>query len=333
MRHNQDILLITNKNGVHAPALEKGGFTPHCYTPPLSDELVREIGGLPESCTAVFEIDCDPGDGCRVLLEAVSRFRNRICISNDPSDKVRLHLMNAGIPDLLCSPGSGRLVQFLTMILEERGAPAGSILVLDGEKRHIGMISSILSRFDYGIEVASSTGQLFTFSERQDIPFISINLGSPLLDLKQLVRGFLANGSFRKKPVLIYRDMRSGIFIHELLSGLNRITPYILSPDELYSFLVEFLFRKEITPLVASLHEKYCSSPINFNCESIGRIYQTHRDELFSMKSVFTDGDCGHEAEVDLIKRAMVKTEGLKWMTSRAEEVKRITCGAGVSVV
>ncbi|MBN1531335.1 MAG: hypothetical protein JXA20_01605 [Spirochaetes bacterium] len=333
MRHNQDVILITGKNEIHGPALERAGFSARCYPPPLTEPSIREIAELPEACAAVLEIGSDTGDRHHTPADAIARFRHRICISDAPCDMVRSYLMNAGIPDLLCSPDSGRLVRYLSTILEQVPAPAASILLLDDEKRHIDMITAILSRFDYAIELATSTGQLFSFSEREDIPFIAINLGSPILDLKQLVRGFLADGSFRKKPVIIYRDMSDGIYIHELISGLNRITPYILSPDELYSFLVEFLFRKEITPLVTSLHEKFCGSPVNFNCQSIGRIYRMHRDELFSMKTVFDGEEYDTERHVDLIKRALVKTEGLKWMISKAEEVRRITCGAGVSAV
>ncbi len=333
MRHNKEIVLITNSNSVFGPALEREGFRFIAYTWPVNESSLSEINRKHENRIAIFEMDCDTCDEAGPLLEAISGYSRKICVSLNAGDQLKNLLLTSGIPDLLYSPTPARLVQYLKIIEYQKGDSSGSMLLLGGENSHIALLSSILSRFNYSLIQTAAIPDIAKHSETGCIHFIAINLGSPTLDLGGLIREFMSNSVVRRIPILVYRDMSRGIFIHELLSGLNRISPYILTPEELYAFIVELLFRKEISPLIMSLHSQFCQHSVNFNAGTISKIYNTHRDELFAMKSIF-EGDTisSTEEHADTIKGLLIKTEGLRWMIPGSETVEKITCGLGVSI-
>ena len=69
--------------------------------------------------------------------------------------------------------------------------------------------------------------------KKKDIQFILINSGMDNLDFPSLVKKSLSRVEMRKHPVIAYKDMTKGIFVHEVATGLNRLTKVILNIQEL----------------------------------------------------------------------------------------------------
>jgi hypothetical protein len=126
--------------------------------------------------------------------------------------------------------------------------------------------------------------------------------------------------------------MREGLFVHELVSGLNRLTKYILSLEELYGILVELLYRKELVPLVAGLRKlAACEANACFDAESLGRAFYSCEKTIFSQPSLLADATFGATAEVgQRIQSVITKVESLTWL--RFEQVRHCLSTAGREV-
>jgi len=141
----------------------------------------------------------------------------------------------------------------LKAIDEEPKEAAGTFVILNDDDAVKNVLMNIINRFKYRALFVGTVDDLFKAMADYGVRFMLINLGTKNIDLNGLVRKFYASQAAHNIPVLAYKDMREGLFVHELVGGLNRLTRYILSLDELYSLLVDMLFRREIIPLVSSL--------------------------------------------------------------------------------
>ena len=329
MRHNTDIVLFNIKNDLYRQSLERAGY--QCFEGEhfLSCDKPKEYG----NSTALFEIDPLNNENIGPGINYLTSFSTKICVASSLTDSVRSFLLKQGTADFLRSPTPQRLVQFLNSAQTINPETSGEIIILDKEINHRSILTSVLNRFRYAPLFVPTTSAILDFEGKQKVSFIAVNLGDPGLDLRGLIRAYNVSASLKRIPLLAYHDARRGIFIHELLAGLNRITSYILSTEELYSFLVDVLYRKEISPILVKLQSCFDGTDVDFTREPLNRIYIEHRDRLFSMKSVLDEMTAtSAEAAVDAIKKVLIRVEGLRWLAARPVEIERVTCGAGALI-
>ena len=136
----------------------------------------------------------------------------------------------------------------------------------------------------------------------------------------------------KRTPIVAYKDMKEGLFVHELISGLNKLTRYILSPEELFSFLIEFLFRNEILPLINQLNSfTQIEGDIDFINKPISQIFTANENELFKLPSILNnDNIASIGVLLDKLQKSMNKIAGIKWLIQEKEAQKIATCGVGV---
>jgi len=150
------------------------------------------------------------------------------------------------------------------------------------------------------------------------------------LIIPELIKKSFLKNEMKRSPVIIYKDMKKGMFVHEFMSGLNRISKVILSHDELYSFLLDILFRKQTAVKIGKLNEyaDYSSNPV-YGKGNLSQIYFQNEKEVFSFDNIF-DEKGFHDAirQISSLKKMMLMSEGLRWLRLDASG-KRSICEAG----
>jgi response regulator RpfG family c-di-GMP phosphodiesterase len=202
-------------------------------------------------------------------------------------------------------------------------------LVLDDDRVQFSIIYRLITRFGYDVKRITTIDEIFDSLDENPLDFILVNLGTKKFDINELVRRGFSNMDLKRVPLVAYKDMDEGLFVHEMISGLNRLTRFIISPQELYSFLVDILFRKELLPLMKvmnqavsfDLNEQFCE-------ESISQIYFSQSCSLFELFDILTEENIETMLHlVALFKKTIVKVDGFRWLKKISE--KRVTCGVG----
>lgn len=299
------------------------------YGFPVTPAVMEEM-----KCAGTGELTIAEADAAAILahpeLYRMIGLRERVvCCAKGLSAENRYFLLTCGIADVIDDHDDEKLVAAVKSLGIGSEPGAGTFIILEHGTANRKVMKSIIGRFGYGIVFVATVDELLEQSLGGSVQFVLINLGSAGLDLNGLVRKSYASGLAKSVPVLAYKDMREGLFVHELVSGLNRLTKYILSIEELLGFLVELLYRKEIIPLVASLR-KLVDFDANacYDADSLGRAFFACEKTIFSRESFLTDEKFG--GMTDLVRRlraAAMKVESLKWLKCEIDRTSISTAG------
>jgi hypothetical protein len=325
----KNILLVTSNNPRYRDALVQRGFMVSEYSLPASPDLIKEIEKAPECLASITEvIDAENVTGKE--LYRVLREKGRVvCFAGAISADEKSFLLDCGITDVLLSYNESHLVPYLKIINEEPEEDAGFFVVLDDIGTDRVVMRNLICRYGLGVVFVNTVDELFERAGRPGTRFILVNLGAKGLDLNGLVRKFYLDKAARSIPVLAYKDMREGLFVHELVGGLNRLTRYILSREELLSLLADLLFRKEVIPLVGSL-KKLSDFDANtcYDTESLGQAFFQCEKNIFNQKNLHdSDTLSSMMKAVQGLNRAVLKAEGLKWLRMNIDRKDISTAG------
>ena len=336
MRHNTKIInLITTNNKLHSNYLSKMNFS------------VNEFPVL--ICLEELEKNIKPADKNYTLLELTDetlidykKFKDitdflynntkLICITDKLLPAVEETLIKCGIADCLCTTDSTEIVSYINVLDQRENSKNGKFLILDDNTAHIKILNSIIKRFGYKTEFIQDGESLYAKCAEKQTEMVLVNLGTKNLDLNSIIRKSYANSDIKKNPLICYKCMDEGLFVHELISGLNKITKVILTPFELYSFLTDTLFKKEIISASSKLNkavkfDKYKK----YSTESLSQIYYSIQENLDSQESLFKDETVNNMINhTRIINKTVVKMKGLKWLNNNnREKLKKTTCGVG----
>jgi len=321
------VRLLTQDNQEYSAHLRKAGYTVEEITlSPQTDPGVELSSSyaftVAEICdTNIFNMDL------KHLAAASERF---VCLAPAVSNRVRAQLLGYGISDIIPTGSPERLVSYLRMLESPIPAEQGKILIFETNPVRKNILSNIIMRFGYHPVFVGTTDSLFDNLKQTGIQFILFNLGGEKLDLGDFIRRSYANTEIKRIPLLAYKDMKEGIFVNEMLSGLHRLTKLIFSPEELYSYLVDILFRKEIIPLIETLNSGlHFSTHANYSQETLSQIYHGTTQDLFAQSNILDEENMLNLFNtMRQIKKTLVKADGLKWL--RQETTGSVnTCGAG----
>ena len=310
------VLLITSKNSLYRDELIKGGYTVTEYDIPLSQEKLSEIEHLPLCSFSVVEAISDSIDTNKELYPLLRKKGNVICLSEGITIDQKRCLLDCGISDLMLKYHEGHFLPILKIIDEISKGDAGTFLILNDDDAVKKVVMNIIKRFNYRAMFVGTVDDLFKAVTDYGVRFMLINLGTKNIDLNGLVRKFYASQAAHNIPVLAYKDMREGLFVHELVGGLNRLTRYILSLDELYSLLVDMLFRREIIPLISSL-KRLSDFDANacYDAETISQVFFSCEKNIFNQKNLLDDDTLSSiKNTVQDLNKVLLKTETLKWL-------------------
>ncbi len=255
-----------------------------------------------------------------------------ICISDDITPEIRIRLIKCGIADCLPSTEAGAIASYIRILDQRENHKAGKFLILDDNSSHSKILNSIIKRFGYKTEFIPDGDTLYSRCSENNIEMILVNLGTRGLDLNSIIRRSYGNSEIKRNPLVCYKCMDEGLFVHELISGLHKITKVILTPQELYSFLTDILFKKEVITASARLNKALKFDQYReYSGSSISTIYYSIQEKLSSRESLFKD-----ETVTDMINltrtlgRTLAKVEGLRWLSNDSDdETKKTTCGVG----
>ena len=321
------VLLVTSKNAVYRAPLERAGYSVTEFTLltapgeiqrlPAQDCIIAEAAGCAEENRDLYRLFMKKG---RV-----------VCIAEDMTEELRRCLLDCGISDVMVKCDAELLIRVLPVIGEERAGDAGTFIVLDDEGVTRDVIRNIVARFNYDTVFIKTPDELFGGVIVPGVRFILINLGTHSLDLNGLVRKFYASVSARGIPVLAYKDMREGVFVHEFVGGLNRLTRYILGIDELYGLLVDMLFRRELVPLVTQLNrESQGDANSCFDAETLNQVFYLCEKRLFERTDLLDDEILASMMQtLRALGRAVRRVESLKWLKTNIDQNDINTAGRG----
>jgi len=324
------IFLITSQNAGYGEKLAGTGYSVTALTPSSEIHDALTAGTLCAGGTAVVELESGSPEGRRPLLRHLNEKGFRIiATSNSCTPELKNLLMAEGIADLLPAGDCAGLPAYLNMMNESHAVTSGRCIVLDDDEFRVRMLRSIIGRFNYSVFPVSGVEEFFDQLSCGDVAWALANLGTHGFDLGSLIRRWLSCSDNRRIPFIPYKDMNEGLFVHEFITGLNRIARVILSTEEVFSMLVNVHFRKEIFPLTDTLNKSIeFTSLMNFAGEPLGRIFFSLGMEIFTLENILKDkrfDDLGKT--IDRLNSAMIKTSGIRWLLK--DNCRGATCGGG----
>ncbi|TAL31074.1 MAG: hypothetical protein EPN93_18815 [Spirochaetes bacterium] len=324
----RDILLITRNNPALGDRLSRAGFSVSALDPAPGD-LPSVPGELPAGSLALFEMREETGthkDTASRLREAGAR---TVLLSPLPADDLCAFMLRNGIADLLRPQPDANLADILAAIAEKPGAACGSFAILEPDPCFARVLTEVIERFGCEAVVCAGADDLFARIQGRDFQGVLLSMGAPGLDLASFIRRALAGGDAKRVPFYPYKDMREGLYVHELISGLNRIARAVMSPREILGYLANLLFRKQLFVLVDRLNREIeFTGNIHLVREPLARIYHTMGMDAFSMENAMSD-----EAYLPLcdinreLQALLLRAQGLRWMG--IDQEKKPTCGRG----
>jgi hypothetical protein len=275
------------------------------------------------------------------LLKDFSRFQaltdflyentKLICVTDNLHAAAKNTLIKCGIADCLTTTESSAIASYIRILDQRENHKSGKFLILDDNTSHIKILSSIIKRFGYKTEFIKDGVSLYEKCKEGNIEMVLVNLGTKGLDLNSIIRKSYGNSDIKRNPLICYKCMDEGLFVHELISGLHKITKVILTPPELYNFLTDILFKKEIITISAKLNKSLKFDQYrDYSSESISHIYYSIRENLCGQESL-----CGDDTIKNLlhltkgINKTLSKVEGLRWLNNEKKEPNKATCGGG----
>ena len=336
MRHNTKIInLITTDNSLHCNYLSKMNFSVNEF--PVSiclEELEKKIKPADKNYTVLELSDETLIDFKKFqdITDFLYQNTKLICITDNLLPTVEETLVKCGIADCLCTTDSSEIASYIRVLDQRENSKNGKFLILDDNSAHIRILNSIIKRFGYKTEFIQDVESLYAKCAEKQTEMVLVNLGTKNLDLNSMIRKSYANSDIKKNPLICYKCMDEGLFVHELISGLNKITKVILTPFELYSFLADMLFKKEIISASSKLNKSVKFDKYRkYSTESLSQIYYSIQENLDSQESLFKGDTLKNMINhTKAISKTITKMEGLKWLNNdNKERLKKTTCGVG----
>jgi len=325
------IHLFTYNNEIYTSALIKQSIAPSGYSLPISgrDAALLKQENLPE--LQVIEIN-EKQPWSRDIEEIAERPVKTICLADKISDKMKQELLARGISDVLVSHDPARLTAYIRMLLEDKKASgSGKIIIYENSGPVKNILNNIITRFEYEPLFVDSLSTLFDNLKHPDLQFTLVNLDARGLQINDFIKRSYSRVEMKRIPMIAYRDMSCGIYVNEVISGLHRLTKFILTPEELYSFLVDILFRKDIVPRVDRVNNSISFDDMScYSCDSLSQIYHSTREKIFTLENIIDEENlAGLLDSVNLISRSIIRIDGLKWLKKDPGKEKVNTCGFG----
>jgi|GEM_PF-626323 len=332
----KQINLITEKNPSYSKYFINTGYDiiEHSTALPL-ERLRSEIKGKKNSFTVIEATESflsDYHEACEKIRLANS-INRIIIISEEISPRLRMVLLKCGIPDCLPSTDPLKLRNYIANILPRKEKQSlGKILVLDDINEYKQILSTITERLEYNCDFISKVDELFSSIKKNQYKLILLNMGTRGIDINQIIRKSYTDHGIRKFPIIAYKNMDEGMFVHEFLNGLNKLTKVILSPEELFSTILDLLYKRRIMKLLSGMNntmkfEKYS----HYSEETISQIYYDIHRDLCTQENLFTTDhlETTHSI-INEMTSILIKIDGLRWLKNDVKPNSRATCGQGV---
>jgi len=326
--------LITSRNSQLRDPLHNEGFVINEFSPSSDIQNLEEKIVKGKNNYTLLEIPDFDKSGINQLSEKIKLLYNKsklICLTGNMTPDFRNFLLKTGISDCITDFSPERIASYLKSLNIKPETREGTFIILDDNELQKNMFNSIIKRFGYKTVFVSSAEELFQRIAKPETLMVLLNIGTAGLDLNGLVRRSFISSDIKRNPVIAYKCMDQGLFVHEIINGLNRLTKVILSPEELYCMLTDMLFKKEITSYTSSYisslkYEKYYT----YAGKTLQQIYYENNSDPCGQESVFERERIDSMIEsAESIRKTLIRTEGIIWLKNSKSSQNRPTCGAG----
>jgi hypothetical protein len=313
-----EIFLITFRNKLYRESLQKSGFSVREFSPP-DDELCSVIEQTASvSAVAVLEVRDETIERCADLLELlVKKEMSVILITGVLTDRIRTLSRHYGIPDILEGHDPVTLRDYIDVI-NTPSKSMGKVIILDDAPPNRSIMRAIFMRFHYQPLFITTLDALFDTVQKYTAQLVLINLGTEHFDVNDFVRRAYSHSKMKKIPLIVYKDIEE-LFVTEIISGLNRLTKVILSTDELFSFLITFLFRLELFHKIEHLNT-LTSYPADAVSGTLQKAINAGGSDIYSLPNLIDSNVYGELLSLsDSMHAVLKKIEGLRWLVRDGE--------------
>jgi hypothetical protein len=251
------------------------------------------------------------------------------CIGTPIDDACRITLIETGICNLFESANPKRIAQCIRAIhWNENIYTRGTVHALCDATPFSGIVATVISRYCYDLNIVSSIGELISLSERETPALFVVDMDASGFNSQEFAKKATNASSIKKAPLILYKDLRNGLFVHDFFPGIHRLTRVILSREELLNLLITLFFFAEIAGPSRILNT-FGFSPDVAAEKTLREIFYDggpdlcYRGTMFSLEH-FETLKSTSDALLDLIARI----EPLRWLISPLE--KKPTCAGGV---
>jgi CheY-like chemotaxis protein len=328
----KDIMLFTYTNSMMREKLAGAGFSVIELKQSISEHYLASLFAEKKhiDCLAVVELIDENIERISGLIELLLEHSVEIVlITVRVSEGIKDLSLRYGIPDILEHSDPQRLLDYL-LVIGESPESVGKIIIMDDDKPQVSILSAIIKRFNYRPIFVNSQNELFESLNQSNIQLVLLNLGTVEFDISSFVKRSFSHSEIKKLPCIAYKDIEKGLLVNEVVSGLNRLTRMILTPEELFSFLVNLFLRRELSHKIERLDTAVHMDTIGSYLKgSLSQTIKTAGEEIYSMKNIIRGDSYNKLFSIsDSLKKTFTKVEGLKWMIK--EDFDRPTCGLGV---
>lgn len=326
--------LITTKNSLLKDPLQNEGFIISEFSPEDDIKCIEEAIINGKNNYSILEITDFKNTVSGILSDKIRLLYDKsklVCLSDSITPELRKFLFKSGISDCITAFSTERIVSYIKILNSGNEARYGTFIILDDNELRKNMFNSIIKRFGYMTRFVLSADELFQAVKEPDVIMTLINIGTGGFDINGLVRQAYNSSEIKKNPVIAYKCMDQGLFIHEIVTGLNRLTKAILSPEELFCMLVDMLFKKEIASYTSSYIKTLKYEKIHsYAGKSLQQIYYENHVKTIRQESVFEKERIDSMIDLSgMIQRTLIKAEGILWLKQEESSQNRATCGAG----
>ena len=255
-----------------------------------------------------------------------------ICIAESITNDLRDLILKNGISDVIEAKHPDRLTAYVNLLSNQKKIENGSILIFEEQENRIQVLNNIITRFGIQPVFTSIIDEAIEYLNNDKTQFFLINIENPNFRVQEFIKKTYNSSINKKIPFIAYKDFNSGIYIHEVVSGLNKLTKFLLTPCELYSFLLDMLFRKEIIPLINNLNQHFnFENNFVFSTEELSKVFFSNEKNVFDYDNIFNDVNFDIIINsVKEIRNSLIKIYGLKWLKHENESIDTLTCGVCV---
>jgi hypothetical protein len=310
--------LITTKNSQLKQPLLNMGFSVNEFDPVINNKLYANIvqGDTNYSLVEISDVNEFKNENFLAGIKWFYENSKLIIFSETMSFDQKKFLLKNGISDCITDFAPERIASYIKSLNFKPESKLGRFIILDDNTAHRKIIHSIIKRFGYETLFISAIDDLIQAAGYSGNIMIMINIGTSGLDLNELIRKSFCSFDIKKNPVIAYKDMDEGIFIHEITHGLNKLTNVIFSPEELYSMLIDILFKKEIashaSPFINSLQYEKNNSYFG---KTLQQIYYENINNIPAQGSLFERNTIDSMASsLEMMHKTLVRAEGIIWL-------------------
>lgn len=320
------IYLLTSKNDLIIPALRNEGLA--------AEELPAgsDIYYITENSYMLMEISGpDSAEKIETIVKSQHETSGIVCFCESLTADIRYFLLKNGLADCLETTDPVQISEYFSTVIKPYGRK-GKFLILDDNVIHRRILASVIKRFGFETNFITGIDELFEMAGDPENIMVLINMGTAKLDMNAVVRRSYNNPDIKKNPVVAYKSMKQGLFVHEIINGLNRLTKIILSPEELYFMLTDLLFKKEIMSYTDSFTDflKY-DRFFSYAGKNIQQIYYEIQANPCGQDSFFDPGCMKSLIQSSgKIRDSLKRVQGITWLACHGFTGKNLTCGGGV---